>query len=112
MATFTYNVRTSSGQVSAGVLAAESRVDALNSLRGKGFYVLDLIEQDPEAAIDKAGFGGGLFQRVKLQELAIFTKMLAAMVGAGIPISKCLVTLGRQQKNEYFGKILKTPKRE
>ncbi|MCC7478166.1 type II secretion system F family protein [bacterium] len=112
MATFTYNVRTSSGQVTAGVLAAESRVDALNSLRGKGFYVLDLVEQDPEAVIDKAGFGGGLFQRVRLQELAVFTKQLAAMVGAGIPITKCLTTLARQQKNEYFGKVLNAVKND
>jgi len=87
-------------------MAAESRVDALNALRNKGFFVLDLVEQDFETSIDRVGFGGGFFQRVSLQELAIFTKMLAAMVGAGIPITRCIATLQKQQKNEYFSGLL------
>lgn len=106
MANFAYSVRSQGGQVSAGVMAAESRVDALNALRNKGFFVLDLVEQDFETSIDRVGFGGGFFQRVSLQELAIFTKMLAAMVGAGIPITRCIATLQKQQKNEYFSGLL------
>jgi type IV pilus assembly protein PilC len=106
MANFAYSVRSQGGQVSAGVMAAESRVDALNALRNKGFFVLDLVEQDFETNIDRVGFGGGFFQRVGLQELAIFTKMLAAMVGAGIPITRCIATLQKQQKNEYFSGLL------
>jgi type IV pilus assembly protein PilC len=106
MASFTYSVRQGGGQTSAGTLTADSRVDALNALRNKGFYVLDLVEQDLETQIDRVGFGGGFFQRVSLRELAIFTKQLAAMVGAGIPITRCLTTLSKQQKNEYFKSLL------
>jgi type IV pilus assembly protein PilC len=106
MANFSYSVRAAGGRVTTGTLAAESRVDALNTLRNKGLFVLDLIEQDAETQIDRAGFGGGFFQRVKLQELAIFFKQFAAMVDAGIPLTRCLVTMSKQQKNEYFAKLL------
>jgi type IV pilus assembly protein PilC len=106
MANFAYSVRATGGRTTAGVMIADSRVDAMNSLRGKGFFVLDLVEQSHGTNIDREGFGGGFFQKVKLQEMAVFTKQLAAMVGAGIPITRCLTTLGRQQKNQFFQKLL------
>jgi type IV pilus assembly protein PilC len=106
MANFSYSVRAAGGRVTTGSLAAESRVDALNTLRNKGLFVLDLVEQQNETSIDRAGFGGGFFQRVRLQELAIFTKQFSAMVDAGIPVTRCLTTLGKQQKNQYFQKLL------
>jgi len=106
MATYTYSVRDSSGSVSSGRLSAESRIDALNSLRGQGMYVLELVEQELETPIHGAGFGGGFFQRVKLQELAIFTRQLSAMIGAGIPLTRALDTLSKQTSNGYFAKLL------
>jgi type IV pilus assembly protein PilC len=106
MATFTYNVRDMGGALKSGSLSAESRVDALNSLRNKGFFVLELVENEMETQINEGGFGGGFFQRVRLEELAIFTKQLAAMVGAGISITRCLTTLSKQQKNTYFANVL------
>lgn len=106
MGNFTYSVRQGAGQITAGTLVADSRVDALNALRNKGMFVLDLVEQDAETQIDRLGFGGGFFQRVSLRELAIFTKQLAAMVGAGIPITRCMATLAKQQSNEYFSNLL------
>jgi len=106
MATFTYSVRDSSGAISSGSLTAESRVEALNSLRGKGLYVLDLVEQELETVVAPAGFGGGLFQRVKLEEMAVFTRQFAAMIGAGIAVTRCLTTLAKQQRNPYFTKLL------
>jgi len=106
MANFTYSVRDATGNVSSGTLTAESRIDALNSLRNQGKFVLELAEQDIETVVQGAGFKGGFFQRVKLEEMAIFTRQLAAMVDAGIAITRCLDTLSKQQKNEYFSRLL------
>ena len=106
MANFTYSVRDNSGSVSSGTLTAESRIDALNSLRNQGKFVLELAEQDIETVVHGAGFRGGFFQRVKLEEMAIFTRQLAAMVDAGIAITRCLDTLSKQQKNEYFSRLV------
>jgi len=108
MATYTYSVRDSRGGVNTGRLSAESRIDALNSLRGQGMYVLELVEQELDTPIHGAGFGGGFFQKVKLQELAIFTRQMSAMIGAGIPLTRCLDTLSKQVDNSYFAKLLQT----
>ena len=106
MATFTYSVREASWLVSTGVVTAESRVDALNSLRGRGLFVVDLVGQEIETPVRAAGFGGGFFQRVKLEELTVFTRQLAALVGAGIAITRSLDTLAKQQRNQYFKGLL------
>jgi type IV pilus assembly protein PilC len=92
--------------VTTGTVSAESRIDALNNLRNKGMFVIDLREQEVETDVNAGGFGGGFFQRVKLEEMAVFTKQLAAMVGAGISITRSLQTLSKQQSNEYFQKLL------
>ena len=106
MANFTYNVRSAQGAISSGTLTAESRIDALNNLRNQGMYVLELVEQDIDTPVHGSGFSGGFFQRVKLDEMALFTRQLAAMVGAGIAITRCLDTLSKQQKNQYFARLL------
>lgn len=105
MATFAYNVRNATGAVQNGTLTAESRVDALNTLRSRGDFVISLNEQDTESTTQSV-FGGGFFQRVKLEELAVFFKQLSAMVGAGISITRCMTTLAKQQKNSYFAGLL------
>ncbi len=107
MAVFTYTVREASGATTSGTVTADSRVDALNSLRNRNLFVLDLVEQEIATNVMAGGFGGGFFQRVKIDELAIFTKQLAAMVGAGIAITRSLDTLAKQQsKNQYFRNTL------
>ncbi len=112
MANFTYNVRSAQGTISSGTLTAESRIDALNSLRNQGMYVLELVEQDIDTPVHGAGFSGGFFQRVKLDEMALFTRQLSAMVGAGIAITRCLDTLSKQQTNQYFGRLLQSIKND
>jgi type IV pilus assembly protein PilC len=106
VATFTYSVRDARGAVSNGAVTAESRIDALNSLRGRGMFVIDLLEQEAETSVRAAGFGGGFFQRVKLEELSVFTRQFAAMIGAGIPVTRCLDTMARQQRNQYFSRLI------
>lgn len=112
MATFNYSVRSASGGVTTGTVSAESRIDALNGLRNKGMFVIDLREQEIETDVNAGGFGGGFFQRVKLEEMAIFMKQLAAMIGAGISVTRSLQTLAKQQKNEYFMKLLLATKND
>ena len=108
MATFTYSVRDASGAIAAGSVSAESRIDAMNLLRNRGLFVIDISEQEAVTNVRTPGFGGGFFQNVKLEELSIFFNQLAAMLGAGMAISRCLQTLSKQQKNAYFGRLLLT----
>ena len=47
-----------------------------------------------------------IFKRVSHQDRLLFTKHLATMMKAGIPISEALETLVDQSRNPYFRKVL------
>jgi general secretion pathway protein F len=49
---------------------------------------------------------GGLFERVKPQEVAMFTRQLATLLGAGIPLAEALGALSEQSDNKKFEVIL------
>jgi len=44
--------------------------------------------------------------RVKLQEMVIFTRQMATMIAAGIPLLECLEILAEQQENPGFKVVL------
>jgi type IV pilus assembly protein PilC len=50
--------------------------------------------------------------RVKKKSLAIFTRQLATMIDAGLPLVQSLEILSQQEENETFQEIIKTIKNE
>lgn len=44
--------------------------------------------------------------RVKPKELAVFTRQLSVMIDAGLPLVQCLESLGQQQENSAFQRVL------
>jgi len=102
MSNFSYVVRDRSGRVIRGRLEAPDRDAAVKLLRDSGKMVTSLQE---------VGAGGGfslsdLFKRVKLKDLAVFSKQFSAMVESGIDVLRCLTILQRQSENQYLREIL------
>lgn len=102
MSNFSYVVRDRSGRVIRGRLEAPDRDAAVKLLRESGKMVTSLQE---------VGAGGGfslsdLFKRVKLKDLAVFSKQFSAMVESGIDVLRCLTILQRQSENQYLREIL------
>ena len=102
MSNFSYVVRDRSGRVMRGRLEAPDRDAAVKLLRDSGKMVTSLQE---------VGAGGGfslsdLFKRVKLKDLAVFSKQFSAMVESGIDVLRCLTILQRQSENQYLREIL------
>ena len=75
------------------------------------------MAEKPEATIGKKDEGNALSNfvsgkvtaknaRVKLQELVIFTRQLATMISAGIPLLEALEILAEQQDNPGFKAVL------
>lgn len=44
--------------------------------------------------------------RVRPKELAVFTRQLSVMIDAGLPLVQCLESLGQQQENSAFQRVL------
>ena len=98
---FQYKGRSGAGSVVTGVVEANDRADALSHLHDSGIT--------PLAVNEKKGFalkGGSidiqLFKKVKLSEKIIFTKNLAGMLKAGLPLTRGLEVLSKQSTNKYF----------
>ncbi len=95
---FNYQARTKEGQVQTGVVEASSREAALNVIQNYGVYVTYLEPVEESAYARKIS----LFQGVSRRDLAIFTRQLAILFRASVPVVESLNTLASQTKKSGF----------
>ena len=90
MARFTYKAYSDQGTIAAGEIAAASREGALEVLSKRGQIPFDLTEASAGAAVpwwQREVFGSG---RLSSQSLAMFTREIASLVKAELPIDETL----------------------
>lgn len=99
---FSYKGRDKSGAIVTGVIEGTSKLEAMGAVRDIGILPLSINEKK------KFTFSGKitLFRSVKLSEKIIFTKNLAGMLRAGLPLSRALDVLNKQTTNDYLKTIL------
>ena len=105
MPMYAYKGFTAAGKQIAGTQDADSPRAVKAALRRDGIYLTDLKETEASAkgrgATKASGFS--LFgERVSSQELAVATRQLATLVGAGIPLVDSLVALIDQVESASF----------
>lgn len=99
MGLFAYQVIDKSGGLTAGQLEADSEWVAAERLRKMGLTVVDLSEL-------RSSSTRRLFKmrrKVGIGELSLFTRQLASMLDAGIPLTRALYTLSRQASKPSLG---------
>jgi type IV pilus assembly protein PilC len=131
MAKYEYSALNAQGQESRGVIEAASTNEAVASLRKSGFFPTSVTEAGkgggtavavkvatpvavagtPVAVKAKAkpkGGGSKLFERktVDGKVLMIFTRQLATLIDAGLPLLRGLEVLGKQEKDPVLQKII------
>lgn len=89
MMTFAYQARDASGKTVTGVTEALNQDNAVSALMSRGLMVLS-IEQKRVRAGGRAGVG------VSESDLVVFTRQLATMVDAGLPLVSALTALYEQ----------------
>jgi type IV pilus assembly protein PilC len=102
MGVYNYECVTKQGDIVVGQLSADNSASAVQRLRTMGMLVLDLGEK-------RSSSGKGFFKlgkRVKMSELSLFSRQLSAMIRAGIPVTRALYTLARQEKHPGFKNTL------
>jgi type IV pilus assembly protein PilC len=107
MPQYRYQMRTSSGQVSTGVLSADNAMAAAQSLRAQGHQVLQLQPMNSAAAqfgerLKSLNQPGGPSQR----DILNFTTQLAVMIRAGISLRAAIEGIAEQQESPRFRQIL------
>ncbi|HEY0980361.1 MAG TPA: type II secretion system F family protein [Candidatus Paceibacterota bacterium] len=100
---FTYTARNTTGALVEGVIEEPTKTEAIITLRETGLTPITVTEKKKRTlTLD------GIFKRVKLSEKIIFTKNLAGMLRAGLPLARALVVLKKQTTNNYFKTILES----
>ena len=93
MTEFAYAGRTFAGERVTGTRSAASVDAAVAALRGERI-VVTRIDAAAEPRTRRRGEAG---KAVAPRNLALFTRQLAVMTGAGLPLVECLDILGRQE---------------
>ncbi|MBA3541938.1 MAG: type II secretion system F family protein [Deltaproteobacteria bacterium] len=99
MPKFQWEANNRAGEKRKGVMEAESSDLVENRLRSEGLTVTRVKKEAMQIVIQ---FGTG----VTPKDLQIFTRQLATMIDAGLPLVQCLDILSNQTPNKQFAKIL------
>lgn len=103
MGIFKYQALSKQGTTISGEVEASTHSAAVDVLRSKQLRPIVVTERK-----NAQKSGGGLFgsARVKSEHLVIFTRELSAMVAAGVPLLRCLTSLGEHADSPHFRIIL------
>lgn len=99
---FTYKATNHNGDKLTGVIEAETQQLAVKLLREQEMIPITITTGEKKKA-SKIQFS---FGKIKLSEKIIFTKNLAGMLEAGLPLARALQVLVKQSKNPMFKKVI------
>ncbi|WP_309399713.1 type II secretion system F family protein [Cerasicoccus maritimus] len=117
MAKFSYTAIDPSGKQKTGSIDAASEDDAQSKLSGMGLMVSNISKQADSgkksrratSASQSSGKKGGGFSFgavINQEELTIFTRQMATLLQAGLPLLRSLEVMIRQEKNPRFKDVL------
>lgn len=110
MPNYKYKARNSLGKIVTGTLDAVSREIAISNLETKGYFVVEIEEKSIKgilASIDaKLQKGSKTRGRVKMQEVAIFSRQLSTLVNAGVNLLDAVSDVAQMVSNPYFLNVL------
>src|SRR5688572_13765708 len=92
-------------EVLTGTLNAQNESDAVGDLRRQGLVVISLNVQKGslgKSTAVRGKNGKAIRARVKTQDMVVFTRQMATMISAGIPLVEALEILAEQASNLGF----------
>ena len=102
---FAYRVRTKEGRVLEGKMEAGGEAAVASKLRSQG---MTPIQINKEAKASMKMELHILPQRVKLKDLAIFSRQFATMINAGLSLLRALNILAEQSENPKLAEAIKS----
>jgi len=105
MPNFKYVAKDHDGKTATGSIEAQTESEVIDILRKKDLIIVSVSESAAGFKMS-AMFGGG--KKIKIDDLVVFSRQLATMVDAGIPLVGALDILGDQMENKTFGTVILT----
>lgn len=102
MKKYYYEARDSATQkITKSVVQAESEVAAAKLLSAQGFVPLKIELQD-----EREGFFQRLSNKISSKDKIVFTRQLATLIGAGLPLVQSMHTVLEQTQNKQMQSII------
>lgn len=105
MAKFEYTAIDKEGNKKSGVIEAKDSATARNNLARLG--VKPLVVKKEKKSLNEINIPGIGSEKVKTKDLVVFTRQLATMVNAGVPLVRSINTLTIQTESDGLRRHLK-----
>ena len=102
---FAYSVRDRGGKLISGTLEAESQAAVANRLKGMGYSPVS-ISENSKAGLKTEIKLPSMGSKVKLKDLAVFSRQFATMVNSGLSLLRALTILTEQTENQFFAGVI------
>ncbi len=102
MPTFTYKAKDGPDNTIEGEIIADNRAAVLAEIDRRGQSPISVTEN----AIDERSSHEFISARIRARDINIFTRQLASLLRAGVPILRALVTIGEQTENKKLLRVV------
>jgi type IV pilus assembly protein PilC len=102
--TYAYKVRDREGKMLGGTLEAESEDAVVTRLRQLGLAPISIQAEKGAGIKTEIRLPGA--GRVKLKDLAVFSRQFATMINSGLSLLRALTILGEQTSNRRLGQVV------
>ncbi|HZH98729.1 MAG TPA: type II secretion system F family protein, partial [Fimbriimonadaceae bacterium] len=102
MTTFAYVALEPSGRKKTGYVDANDRQAAIATITSAGNFVLEISEQAGQSSVARAMSRRG---KVNRAEIALFTRRLADLSGAGLPLDRVLQVVAEQSESAQLTEV-------
>ena len=100
---YTYRVRTPEGRVVQGKMQADGEASVAARLGAQGLVPIQISKERKVSAKTELHI---LPEKVKLKDLAIFSRQFAVMVNSGLSLLRTLTILSEQTENKKLGRTI------
>jgi type IV pilus assembly protein PilC len=102
MALWQYEGTSNEGEFRRGEIDANGKTDAQAKIKQLGISIIKLKRKQKEIEINIPGFGG----RVPTKNMVIFTRQMATMIDAGLPLVQALDLVGNSEPHPQLKKTI------
>lgn len=103
---FVYTGRNTSGKLVKGSLEAQSEIAVASRLVSMGLSPVSIDRASEHSGLKKEISIPGFKKKIKLKELAVMSRQMATMIGAGLSLLRSLNILAEQTENTSLARIL------
>jgi type IV pilus assembly protein PilC len=103
--TFTYKVRDRQGKLVEGALEADSAQLVVSKLREMGYVPIDIKQKQSKSSLSRDVSIPFFSSRVKLKDVAVFSRQFATMINSGLSLLRALYILAEQTESKTLAEV-------